>query len=99
MGNEYCEKYNTGGALIGRATMGNPWLFADKQASFKEKYRAMLIHAQHFTEIFPHRRFDPLRHHFLLYISGHPNASALRQQIVKLTSIDQLCSLEQVITG
>lgn len=99
MANEYCAKYGTDGALIGRAAMGNPWLFDNKTASFKEKYQAMLIHAQHFTQIFPHRRFDPLRHHFLLYVSGHPNASALRQEIVKLTSIDQLCSLEQRVVG
>jgi len=99
MANEYCHKFGTDGALIGRAAMGNPWLFADKQATFTQKYQAMLKHAKHFVTIFPHRRFDPLRHHFLLYVSGHPNASALRQQIVKLTSIDQLCTLEQSIIG
>jgi len=99
MANEYCQKYGTDGALIGRATMGNPWVFDNKNVSFKEKYQAMLIHARHFTKIFPHRCFDPLRHHFLLYVSGHPNASSLRQQIVKLTSIDQLCALEQSIVG
>ena len=98
MANEYCQKFGTDGALIGRATMGNPWLFDNKTVSFKEKYQAMLTHAKHFVEIFPHRRFDSLRHHFLLYVSGHPNASALRQQIVKLTTIDQLCSLEEAIT-
>ena len=96
---DYCQKYNTDGALIGRAAMGNPWVFSDKTADFKEKYRAMLKHAQHFVEIFPQRRFDPLRHHFLLYVSGHPNASQLRQQIVKLTSIESLCTLEHDITG
>jgi tRNA-dihydrouridine synthase len=99
MANEYCQKYGTDGALIGRAAMGNPWLFDGKTVSFVDKYQAMLTHAQHFVEIFPHRRFDPLRHHFLLYVSGHPNASVLRQEIVKLTSIDQLCTLEQSIVG
>jgi tRNA-dihydrouridine synthase len=99
MGNEYCAKYHTDGALIGRAAMGNPWVFDDKTVSFKDKYEAMLTHARHFTKIFSHRRFDPLRHHFLLYVSGHPQATLLRQQIVKLTSIDQLCSLEQMIVG
>ncbi|MFA7301204.1 MAG: tRNA-dihydrouridine synthase [Candidatus Shapirobacteria bacterium] len=99
MANEYCAKYGTDGALIGRAAMGNPWLFDDKTVSFKDKYQAMLTHARHFVEIFPSRRFDPLRHHFLLYVSGHPNASALRQEIVKLTSIDQLCALEDAICG
>ena len=95
---EYCKKYGTDGALIGRAAMGNPWIFANKQATFTEKYQAMLKHAKHFVEIFPNRRFDPLRHHFLLYVSGHPSASALRQKIVKLTSIDTLCTLEHDIT-
>jgi len=99
MANEYCAKYGTDGALIGRAAMGNPWLFDNKTVNFKEKYQAMLTHARHFVEIFPQRRFDPLRHHFLLYVSGHPSASVLRQEIVKLTSIDQLCSLEHAITG
>lgn len=98
MTREYCAKYDTDGATIGRAAMGNPWIFNNKTASFQEKYQAMLKHARHFTDIFPHRRFDPLRHHFLLYVSGHPNASALRQEIVKLTSIDQLCTLEAAIT-
>jgi tRNA-dihydrouridine synthase B len=94
---EFCQKYETDGALIGRAAMGNPWLFADKQVSFKEKYQAMCLHAQNFTKVFPTRRFDPLRRHFLLYVSGHPQATKLRTEIVKLTSIDQLCALEEEI--
>mgnify|MGYP003791933449 CR=1 FL=1 len=94
---EYSEKYHTPGILIGRAAMGNPWVFTGKQANFTEKYQAMLLHAQNFLKIFPHRRFDPLRRHFLLYVSGHPRAKALRQEIVQLTSIEQLCSLEEKI--
>ncbi len=57
----------------------------------------MLLHAKNYQKIFPHRRFDPLRRHFLLYVSGHPQAKDLRQQIVQLTSIEQLCSLEEKI--
>ena len=96
---DYCQKYHTDGALIGRAAMGNPWLFADKEVDFQEKFKAMQIHARHFLEIFPTRRFDPLRRHFLLYVSGHPHASALRQKIVSLSGFDQLCSLEAEITN
>lgn len=94
---EYCRLYGVDGAFIGRAAMGNPWLFNDEKPDFKEKYQAMLSHAQNFTQVFPQRRFDPLRRHFLLYISGHPQAKQLRQEIVKLTGIDQLCALEERI--
>jgi tRNA-dihydrouridine synthase len=96
---EYCQKYSVDGVLIGRAAMGNPWAFNNKNPDFKEKFSAMLLHAKNFTEVFPIRRFDPLRHHFLLYVSGHPNAKELRQEIVKLTSIDQLYTLEERITN
>ncbi|HQI12975.1 MAG TPA: tRNA-dihydrouridine synthase [Candidatus Woesebacteria bacterium] len=96
---QYCQKYGVNGVLIGRAAMGNPWLFIDKKANFKEKYEAMLLHAKNFENIFPSRRFDSLRRHFLFYISGHPNAKKLRQQIVSLTDIDGLLSLESAITS
>lgn len=96
---DYCQKYQLDGILIGRAAMGNPWAFNDKKPDFKEKYQAMLLHAKNFSSIFPTRRFDPLRRHFLLYVSGHPQAKSLRQEIVKLTSIDQLCSLEERLSS
>ncbi|HBP51637.1 MAG: tRNA-dihydrouridine synthase [Candidatus Shapirobacteria bacterium GW2011_GWE1_38_10] len=92
---DYCKKYGVNGVLIGRAAMGNPWAFNDKKPDLREKFSAMLLHAKNFTDIFPARRFDPLRRHFLLYVSGHPAAKELRMEIVKLTSIDQLYALEE----
>jgi len=96
---DYCQKYGVNGVLIGRAAMGNPWAFSDTIPDFKEKYQAMLLHAKNFKNVFPARRFDPLRRHFLLYVSGHPHAKELRLEIVKLTGIDQLCALEDRITN
>lgn len=94
-GLEFCEKYNVDGVLIGRASMGNPWLFSDYSASFKEKFSAMLLHTQLFKEIFPDRKFDSLRKYFLLYSSGHPNAKQLRSKLVRLNSLEELLMLEQ----
>lgn len=91
---EHCQKFNVDGVLIGRASMGNPWVFTDQIPSFRDRFSIMCYHAQKFQEIFPHRQFDPLRRHFLLYTSGHPRAKQLRNQIVHLTSIEQLYALE-----
>lgn len=91
----YFEKYSVKGILIGRASMGNPWVFTDQTPSLEKKFSTMLYHAQLFSEIFPHRRFDPLRKHFLLYTTGHPRAKQLRSQIVRLSTIQQLLDLEE----
>lgn len=93
-GIEYCQKYGVNGVLIGRAAMGNPWLFQDETTDFKTKFAAMKYHTTQFITLFPDRRFEPLRRHFLLYTQGHPHAKQLRTKICTLTSIDQLLSLE-----
>lgn len=91
---EYIEKYHLSGVLIGRATMGNPWVFSDHTPSWSDKFKVMVYHTQKFVEVFPTRRIDPLRRHYLTYTHSHPQAKELRQKIVTLTSIDQLLSLE-----
>jgi len=93
-GIEYCQKYGVNGVLIGRAALGNPWVFSDHPATFTEKFAAMKYHTQQFVSLFPDRRFEPLRRHFLLYTLGHPRAKQLRVKICQLTSIDQLLAIE-----
>ncbi len=91
---EYCHKYGVTGVLIGRSAMGNPWAFNDHIASPKEKFSAMLLHAQIFKEVFPHRSFDSLRKHFILYSYGLSNAKQLRASLVRLNSVEELLTLE-----
>jgi len=93
-GIEFCQKYGVNGVLIGRAACGNPWCFKDYIASPKERFSAMLLHAQFFAEVFPHRRFDSLRKNFLFYASGLVNAKELRSKLVRLNSIKDLLELE-----
>jgi len=88
------QKYGVDGVLIGRSAAGNPWCFSDHIASPKEKFSAMLLHAQIFGEVFPHRAFDSLRKHFLLYTTDFPNAKSLRMELVRLNSVKSLLSLE-----
>jgi tRNA-dihydrouridine synthase len=93
---QYGQEFGADGVLIGRAALGNPWIFsADKEGSYEDKFHAMVRHAYHFNRIFPHRLFDSLRKHFLIYASGHPQAKQLRSQLVSLSSLDQLYAIEQ----
>ena len=92
---EYGTKYGVNGILIGRASMGNPWIFTGKEPTLRDKFSLMCFHAQKFTEIFPERQIDPMRKHFLLYASGHPHAKNLRAKLVHLSSLDQLYALEE----
>ena len=96
---KFCQKYQTDGALIGRATGGNPWLFADTIPTFAQKFSTMLLHTQIYQQTFPHRRFDPLRRSFLEYSKGHPQAKKLRRQLVRLNSLPELLKLEEQFTG
>ena len=94
-GEEYCQKYGVDGVLIGRAAGGNPWAFNNHITTPQEKFSAMLLHAQIFAQVFPHRCFDSLRKHFLLYTSDFPNAKSLRMKLVRLNSVKELLSLEK----
>ncbi len=91
---KFIKKYGVDGVLIGRSACGNPWCFKDYIATPRERFSAMLIHAQLFGQVFPHRRFDSLRKNFLFYASGLSNAKQLRSKLVRLNSIKDLLQLE-----
>lgn len=91
---EYGQKYGVSGILIGRASMGNPWIFTDHVPTLQDRFSLMCYHAQEFIRIFPNRQFDPMRKHFLLYTSGHPRAKEMRAKLVRISSIEELYALE-----
>jgi len=94
-GEEHCKEYGVKGVLIGRAAMGNPWVFNNHEATPKEKFDTAALHAQIFTDTFPDRRFDCMRKHFLLYASGLPHAKQLRAKIVRVNSVAEFLALEE----
>ncbi|MFZ2153425.1 MAG: tRNA-dihydrouridine synthase family protein [Microgenomates group bacterium] len=89
------SEFGVDGVLIGRASMGNPWVFSDTIPSLQDKFSLMCYHADQFSRIFPHRRLDPLRHHFILYCSGHPRAKQLREKVIRLNTLAELYALEE----
>jgi len=88
---EKIEKYKVDGVLIGRAALGNPWIFQNKiQPTIKLKFDVMLEQAQVFTKILPNKPFYNLRKHFAWYCKGFPKAKALREQLMKTNSLQDL---------
>lgn len=96
---EYSKKFGTDGVLIGRAALGNPWVFLDRSPTPEERLKTMLLHAQRFYDIFGNDRFLAMRKHFGWYPKGFGGAKELKAKLQKVSSFDEakrvLASLEQ----
>jgi len=88
---EKIEKYKVDGVLIGRAALGNPWIFQNKiQPTIQLKLDIMLEQTKLFTKILPNKPFYNLRKHFAWYCKGFPQAKILREQLMKTNSLQDL---------
>lgn len=85
------------GALIGRASFGNPWVFLpQKEVSIKEKFDALLKHVELFVKLYPKPSdFVNLRKHLGWYTKGFNGASEIRSRFVRTNSFTEVL---QVVT-
>lgn len=86
-------KYGLDGALIGRAALGNPWVFNNLEVeppnvapNTAERLRVAVEHAELYEKLFPGRRFTDMRKHLAWYAHGFAGASELRAQLVHADS-------------
>jgi tRNA-dihydrouridine synthase B len=80
------QTYKTNGALLGRATMGNPWIFKDEVPDELTRFKIALEHAQLFEKIYQggeKYNFLPMRKHLGWYVHDIPEASKIRQAIYR----------------
>jgi len=84
------KQYRVDGVLIGRAALGNPWVFSDKIPTPKERFRVMLEHCQKFTEYRPDLKILPVRKHLAWYCKGFAGAAEMRDKLMKVDSIKDL---------
>jgi len=84
---EKTEKYNVDGVLIGRAALGNPWIFKGITPDSNERFKVMLEHCQKFNELTPELHFLNLRKHLAWYCKTIPNASCLRKKLMLVENI------------
>lgn len=91
--------YGSDGALLGRAAMGNPFVFQKAAApSLTQLLDVAWEHAQLYEQSFsqdPKYNFLPMRKHLGWYIHDIPNASAIRQAIYRANSSQEFAQILQ----
>jgi tRNA-dihydrouridine synthase len=81
-GEARAKQYGLDGALIGRAALGNPWIFKNYQPTTKEKLNAAIEHTKIYEKIFSNQHYLNMRKHLAWYAKGFDGASELRVKLV-----------------
>jgi tRNA-dihydrouridine synthase B len=87
---EKIKQYNLAGVLIGRAALGNPWIFRDKVPSFDERREVMLEHCRRFNQYFPEGNFVAMRKHLAWYAKDFPNSARVRNELMKVKNVEEV---------
>ncbi len=92
---------NLDGFMIGRAAIGNPWVFAKKQPkSFADKISLINMHAQLLFDSKSEKvGMLEIRKHLLAYVKGIPNATNYRSKLVSVTSLEQIHDILKEISN
>lgn len=83
---------NLDGFMIGRAAIGNPWVFSNQPfPSFENKIPLINKHAEILFSIKGEKvGMLEIRKHLLAYVKSIPNATKYRSQLVHVESLDQI---------
>ncbi len=87
---QYATQYGCDGILIGRAALGNPWLFSDRTPTMEERFSVMREHARLYLSIRPELGLYPMRKHLAWYCAGFEGSKALRTALTSVVSLDDL---------
>ncbi len=92
------QTYKTDGALLGRITMGNPFVFQTSTSLSPEKniFEIAYEHAQLFESTFhtyPNYTFLPMRKHLGWYVHDIPNAAQIRQEIYRTNRSEEFLNV------
>ena len=99
------EKYGVNGIMIGRATVGRPWIFREVKhflekgeilppPSLKEKVKTAKLHFQKSVEIkgIPRGIFE-MRRHFSNYFKGLPDFREIRLRLLTSTIEEEIIQI------
>lgn len=94
---EKIKTYNTHGALIGRATFGNPWLFQNYEPTAKERLELAIDHCKMFETLTPDGHFLSMRKHLAWYCKGFDGAAEVRAALMHVKNVSEVESIMQPI--
>ena len=96
------EKTGCDGVMIGRAALGNPWIFArtaeylrtgivPPEPTYSERIDGAIEHASILAELLgPDRAAREMRGHLVYYMKGMPDASKLRARVMTTRSVQEI---------
>lgn len=85
-GKEKAKETGADGIMIGRASLGNPWVFNErkKHVTVEEKLHALVEHSDLFERFYGEgHRFDVMRKHYRAYANGFSGAKPLRSRLME----------------
>ncbi len=89
-------QYKLDGALIARASMGNPFIWKNEAIDFTPtlKLQIALEHAQLHAQTKNEKMFLQMRKHFSFYVSNFPNSNEIKIKLIQTKTIEEA---EQII--
>ncbi len=88
------EESGVDGVLIGRAGIGNPWVFQNrpelKETSKQERIAVAIEHARYFVAIRGPREFKAVKKHMVGYLKGFPDAARARSRALDAENCEDL---------
>lgn len=87
---ERIKEYNLVGVLIGRAALGNPWVFQGIIPTTEERFKVLLEHCKKFVEFFPTADLSIMRKHLAWYVKDFPHAAEVRNELMQVKNIDDV---------
>ena len=102
---EFKKRYNGDGIMIGRASIGNPWIFNEIKhyletgqkldpPSLSAKINAVKQHVSFSVEWKGDRKgINEMRRHYTNYFRGIPNFKPYRNKLVQLESQEEIFNL------
>ncbi|MEK7522157.1 MAG: tRNA-dihydrouridine synthase [Patescibacteria group bacterium] len=84
------KEYSLAGVLIGRAALGNPWIFKGIVPTIEERFKVLLEHCKKFKEFFPTADLSIMRKHLAWYVKDFPHAAEVRNELMQVKSIEDV---------
>lgn len=90
---EKIKQSGADGAMLGRALLGNPWIFDEtkKEVTVEEKLDAALEHTKMFLDFWQQKKsFELMKKFYRAYINNFPLAKELRAEMMEKKSFEEI---------